>query len=114
ADHAPRVRVVQEQKREPDARKENEQRRREEEDGNRQQTGRHEERSPDDPAAPEDARHVDRVPGPVPRALAIVALDLAPQAAQDERPGRDHEESEETEPVGEPAPDDGPRDEMEE
>ena len=43
------------------------------------------------PAA-QDARHVDRQPGAIARALAVVALDLAAQVAEHERARRDDQE----------------------
>ena len=44
--------------------------------------------------------HVDGQPRAIARALAVVALDLAPQMAEHERAGRDDQEPEEAEAVG--------------
>ena len=82
ADHAPRLRMVQEQEREADAREEDEERRGEEEDRDREEARRREEAAADDAPAAEDARHVDREAGAIARALAVVALDLAAQVAR--------------------------------
>ena len=114
ADHAPGARMTEEQEREADAREQDEEGRREDENRDREQAGGREEAAPDDAPATQDARHVDGQAGAVARALAVVALDLAAEVAEHERAGRDDEEAEEAEPVGEAAAEHRAGDEVEE
>ncbi len=69
---------------------------------------------PDDAATAKDARDVDRKSRAIAGALAVVALDLATQVAEDEGAGRDDEKAEEADPVGEAAAEYGAGHEVEE
>ena len=112
ADHAALRRMVEEEQREADARKDHEQRGREEEDRDGEQARGREEAATDDAAAPEDARDVDGEARAIARALAVVALDLATEVAEHERARRDDEEADEAEAVREAAAEDRAGDEV--
>jgi hypothetical protein len=106
--------MPEQQQRQPDARKEDEEKRREHEDRDRERARGQQEPSADHPARSQDPRDVDGEARSIARALAVVALDLASQMAEHERPGRHHQEAEETKSVCEPASEDGAGDEVHE
>src|SRR5262249_38248230 len=85
----------------------------EDEDRDREEAGRGEELTPDDAAAPEDARDVDGEAGAIARPLSVVPFDLAAEVGEDGGAGGDDEESEEADAGREPAAEHGAGDEME-
>jgi hypothetical protein len=91
--------MVQEKKREPDAREEDEERRREDENRDGEKARRGEKRASHDSTAAENARDVHRETRSVAGPLSIVPFDLAPEVAQDESTGGHDQETEEADPV---------------